>query len=63
MNNAEEMNIMAVMSKPVKSALIVDEAKSKQFIEQKADPAVKARILQNSERVKRHATFSCKKQG
>lgn len=54
---------MAVMSRPVQSAFVVDPSKAERFLNKKADPAIKERILKNSERMKRHATFSYKKQG
>lgn len=63
MDNDKEMNDMAVMSRPVQSAFVVDPSKAERFLHKKAEPAIKERILKNSERMKRHATFSYKKQG
>lgn len=61
-NNREGIN-MAVMSRPVQAAFVVDEAKTEQFLKKKSDPVIKERILKNAERIKKHATFSYKRQG
>lgn len=50
LNDKKEREIMAVMTKPVKKAMITSEKEAKKMINSK-DPALMDRILKNAERV------------
>ena len=54
---------MTIMCKPVKRAIIITEANAEKLSRNKCNSKAKERIMRNSEMIKRHVTFSNRKQG
>lgn len=52
MGKREENRMFNILAKPVNQALIVAPDKVDDFLNEKADPKVKERILRNCERLK-----------
>ena len=63
MENDKELVSMTIMCKPVKKAIVITEANAEQLNRNKRNSKAKERIMRNSEMIKRHATFSYRKQG
>lgn len=52
MENKEEKCMFNVLAKPVNQAFVVAPDKIEAFLNEKADPKVKERILRNTQRMK-----------
>lgn len=63
MENNKELVSMTIMCKPVKKAIIITETNAEKLNHNKCNSQAKERIMRNSEMIKRHATFSYRKQG
>ena len=60
MTDKKEREIMAVMTKPVKKAMITSEKEAKKMMNSK-DPALMERILKNAERINKQFVKNNKK--
>ena len=50
-----EITMMNVLAKPINQVIIIAPDKAEKFINQKTDPAIKARIMRNAERFRKQS--------
>ena len=49
---------MEILAKPVQTVIVISGDKAKEFLSKKADPNIKARILERARKMREHTTLS-----